>query len=123
MGTKQESLRLSLQIKDLIARLGWTQNQLARYLYTELNDLDDEDDIIKFQEKLKKELQRPTTKPERLIEYLSIIVRSSEAQKLDVVFNRYIRQDSIASGLSEAMADISSGIDNTLESKDTMAES
>lgn len=113
MGTKQESLGLLSQIKDLIAELGWSQNKLARILYTELHEWDDEDEILKFQEKLKKELQRPTTKADRLNMYLDIVIRHPEAQKLDVVLNRYIPQKSISSNLSKAMESISSEIDKT----------
>ncbi|WP_165662725.1 hypothetical protein [Oceanimonas sp. MB9] len=112
MGTKQESHELLLQIKGLIAELGWTQNRLARILYSELNEWDDEDEICRFQEKLKKELQRPTTKADRLKVYLDVMVRHPEAQKLDVVMNRYIPQGSISSSLSKGMKDISTEIDN-----------
>src|SRR5690554_81200 len=112
MGTKQESHELLLQIKGLIAELGWTQNRLARILYSELNEWDDEDEIFRFQEKLKKELQRPTTKADRLKVYLDVMVRHPDAQKLDVVMNRYIPQGSISSSLSKGMKDISTEIDN-----------
>ncbi|MGB2254647.1 MAG: hypothetical protein ACPH56_06430 [Spongiibacter marinus] len=112
MGTKPESHELLLQIKGLIAELGWTQNRLARILYSELHEWDDEDEICRFQEKLKKELQRPTTKADRLKVYLDVMVRHPEAQKLDVVMNRYIPQESISSTLSKGMKDISSEIDN-----------
>ncbi|WP_245542366.1 hypothetical protein [Spongiibacter tropicus] len=112
MGTKPEYHELLLQIKGLIAELGWTQNRLARILYSELHEWDDEDEICRFQEKLKKELQRPTTKADRLKVYLDVMVRHPEAQKLDVVMNRYIPQESISSTLSKGMKDISSEIDN-----------
>ena len=112
MGTKQESHELLLQIKGLIAELGWTQNRLARILYSELNEWDDEDEIFRFPEKLKKELQRPTTKADRLKVYLDVMVRHPDAQKLDVVMNRYIPQGSISSSLSKGMKDISTEIDN-----------
>lgn len=112
MGTKQESLELQFQIKKLAAELGWTQNSLARILYTELNEWDDDVEILRFQEKLKKELQRPTTKVERLKVYLDVIVRHPEAQMLDVVFNKYIPQSSISSSLRKTMSDISQEIDS-----------
>jgi len=112
MGTKQESHELLSQIKGLRAELGWSQKKLARILYSELHEWDDEDEICRFQEKLKKELQRPTTKPNRLKVYLDVMVRHPEAQKLDVVMNRYIAQESISSSLGNGMKDISSEIDN-----------
>ncbi|OOF00359.1 hypothetical protein [Salinivibrio sp. IB643] len=112
MGTKQESHELFLQIKGLLAELGWTQNRFARILYSELHEWDDEDEIFRFQEKFKKELQRPTTKPDRLKVYLDVMMRHPEAKKLDVVMNRYIPQGSISSSLSKGMKDISSEIDS-----------
>lgn len=114
MGTKQESFELQSQIKDLAVELGWSQNRLARILYTELHEWDDEGEIVRFQEKLKKELQRSTTKVERLKVYLDVLIRHPEAQKLDVVFNRYIPQNSISPSLSKAMGDISQEIDKAL---------
>jgi len=111
MGTKQESHELILQIKELIAELGWTQNKLARILYTELYDWDDEDEILKFQERIKKELQRTTTKPDKLRRYLELIVGHPEAEKLDVVLNRYVPQGSISVSLIKGMESISSEID------------
>lgn len=117
MGTKQETLELSSQIKELIAKLGWTQNKLARFLYTELYELDDEDEILKFQERLKKELQRPTTKPERLKVYLDLIIRDREAEKLDVVLNRYVPQNSISPKLVKGMKNISLEIDKQIKNK------
>tara|TARA_R110002050_G_scaffold66793_7_gene144763 strand:+ start:2874 stop:3245 length:372 start_codon:yes stop_codon:yes gene_type:complete len=112
MGTKHESLELQSQIKRLAAELGWSLNSLARILYTELNEWDDDDEILRFQERLKKEIQRPTTKVDRLRTYIDVIVRQPEAQKLDVVFNKYVPQNSISSSLSKTMGDISQEIDN-----------
>jgi len=112
MGTKQETLEIQFQIKKLAAELGWSQNSLARILYTELNEWDDDDEILRFQEKLKKELQRPTTKVERLKVYLDVIVRHPDAKKLDVIFNKYIPRGSISSSLIKTMSDISQEIDD-----------
>lgn len=111
MGTKSESLELQSQIKSLVAELGWSLNRLARTLYTELNEWDDDGEIIKFQEKIKKELQRPTTKIEKLRVYLDVIVRHPEIQKLDLVFNKYIPKNSISLSLRKEMEDISKDID------------
>lgn len=111
MGTKQEALEIQAQIKALVAELGWSQNRLAQILYAEQNEVENRDEILKFQERLKKELQRPTTKVERLRAYLDVIVRHPEAQKLDVVFNKYIPQCSITPELSQGMKGISQEID------------
>lgn len=112
MGTKQEVLEIQSHIKSLAVELGWTQNRLAQILYTELHEWDDDDEILKFQERLKKELQRSTTKVERLKKYLEIVVNHPDAQKLDVVFNKYVPQNAISSSLSKEMAKVSQEIDN-----------
>ncbi len=112
MGTKQEALEVQSQIKSLAAELGWTQNRLAQILYTELNEWDDDDEILKFQERLKKELQRSTTKVDRLKKYLEIVVSHPEAQKLDVIFNKYVPTNAISSSLSKEMSKVSKEIDN-----------
>ena len=112
MGTKQEVLEVQSQIKSLAAELGWTQNRLAQILYTELNEWDDDNEILKFQERLKKELQRSTTKIDRLKKYLEIVVSHPEAQKLDVVFNKYVPQNAISSSLSKEMGKVSKEIDS-----------
>ena len=112
MGTKQEALEVQSQIKSLAAELGWTQNRLAQILYTELNEWDDDDEILKFQERLKKELQRSTTKVDRLKKYLEIVVSHPEAQNLDVVFNKYVPQNAISSSLSKEMGKLSKEIDS-----------
>ncbi|HGK7311451.1 hypothetical protein [Aeromonas hydrophila] len=113
MGTNQDSVEIQFQIKSLIAELGWTQNKLAEILYIELNDIDNEDEIERFQERLKKELQRSTTKAEKLKTYLDIIVRHRDTKKIDVVFNKHIPLGFISSTLSQAMGDISKEIDKT----------
>lgn len=112
MGTKQETLEIQSQIKSLAAELGWTQNRLAQILYTELNEWDDDEEILKFQERLKKELQRSTTKVNRLKKYLEIVVSHPEAQKLDVIFNKYVPTNAISSSLSKEMVKVSKEIDN-----------
>jgi hypothetical protein len=85
----------------------WSQNRLAEILYTKFNDEDVEGDILKFQERLKKQLQRPTTNVEKLRKYLDVIVRHPQAKNLDLIINKYIPHGSISSNLSKDMVDIS----------------
>ena len=112
MGTNNETVELQSHIKILAANLGWSQNRLARVLYTEIHDWDNDEEIFKFQEKLKKELQRGTTKVEKLQRYLEILVNHPELQKLDVVFNKHVPQGAISSSLSRGIGEISKEIDN-----------
>ena len=107
MGTESETIGLQQEIKRIIAELGWSQNQLARNIYTEIYEVDDEDEISSFQERVKKELQRATTKPDKLKKYLSIIYSHPEAERLDVFLNRYVPLGYISRTLSEKMIEIS----------------
>lgn len=117
MGTNNETIEVQSQIKSLVAELGWSQNRLARILYTEMNEWDDEEEILKYQQRLKKELQRSTTKVKRLKEYLNIIVNHPDAKKLDVVLNRYIPQGSVSDSLSRGLREVSQEIDGAYNKK------
>jgi hypothetical protein len=117
MGTNTETTEVQLQIKRIIKELGWTQNKFARILYTEMNEWDDEDEILKFQERVKKELQRTSTKVEKLKKYLEILMQLPETQTIDVVSNRYVPQGAISLSLGRAMADISQEINNQYKKK------
>lgn len=111
MGTKTKTIELQGQIKQAIAELGWSQNQLAKNIYTETHDIDDEVEILSFQERLKKELQRDTTKPEKLMKYLSIISSHPDAEKLDSAINRHVPLGFISETLSKEMRVISKDAD------------
>lgn len=115
MGTNEQVVSLQLQIKKLLAELGWSQNQLARIIYTETHDFDDESQIISFQERLKKELRRETTKPEKLKGYLTTIVNHPDAERIDIVTNKYVATEVISSSLSDGMGEISKEIDSYLQ--------
>lgn len=112
MGTKEQTTELQSNIKKLAAEIGWSHNKLAKVLYAELNEFDDDDEIVLFQERLKKELQRSTTKVDRLRTYLDVMLRQPEAEPHDVIFNKHIPQKSISCSLSKSMREISQEIDN-----------
>ncbi|WP_298775140.1 hypothetical protein [uncultured Shewanella sp.] len=110
MGTNE----LQKQIKSIIASLGWSQKKLARTIYIELNDWDDESEIIKFEEKLKKELSRPTTKVKRLECYLSVISRHPDFEKIDFVTLKYKTTGFISSYMVKEMRASSELLDKKL---------
>jgi hypothetical protein len=114
MGTNEEVLALQNQIKDLAEKLGWTQNALARKLYCEINEVDDEDEILRFQERFKKELQRPTTNSEKLKRYIIIIISHPDAAKLGLVFNKHMPLKAISDELSNGLMKISRELDREL---------
>src|SRR5690606_4702751 len=80
MGTKQDVLNLQSQLKVLMNEVGWTQNRLARIIFTELSETDNEGDRRAFQERFKKALQRDTTKIELLETFLEIAVSHPDAK-------------------------------------------
>lgn len=111
MGTNSETIELQKQIKSLIAELGWSQNQLARNLFIELFESDNEDEMKSFQERLKKDLQRTTTKVERLKKYLSIVLSHPDAKGLDVIFNKPVYLGAISPSLQGWLTQISKDLD------------
>lgn len=78
MGT----IELQKQINLIKRQLKWTQNKLISVLYTELYETDVEEEMRKFQERVKKELRRETTKPEKLQNYLNIISEHPDFKKI-----------------------------------------
>lgn len=112
MGTASDTAEIQGQIRKVIAELGWSQNQLARIIYTETHEIDDEQEIGRFQEKLKKELQRATTKVETLRTYLSIILSRPEAKKLDFFLSKYCPAGYIGDSLIAGMRKISKELDS-----------
>lgn len=115
MGTNVTASSLQEEIKTLAARAGWTQNHAARIIFTEQNDTDNDDEIKAFQERFKKELQRETTKVERLQEYLTIMSAHPDIEKTGMIRNRYVSTGVISATLEQAMADISREIDIKLD--------
>lgn len=115
MGTKQEALKIQSQLKGLMRELGWTQNQLARIIFAELHEHDNDNEIVAFQEQFKKALQRDTTKIERLQKFLEIAISHPDAKGIKKGFKKYVPQNSIRSSLAEGMRMISLEIDEDLK--------
>ncbi|MGO1232826.1 MAG: hypothetical protein ACTMHG_03795 [Marinobacter sp.] len=116
MGT-QRTRELQQAIKDLIARVGWSRRALARQLHWELNDTDDEDELKRFEERLKKELTRPTTKPELLEHYLDVMRQLPECEKADLVIPQYFASEQLDPEIEGALRDISSDLSSALRNK------
>ena len=115
MGTEQEIIEIQSFIKKIASELGWTQNRLARIIYTEIYDFDDDEEIRKFQEKFKKELQRTTTKLERLKEYVDILIRHPEAKNINLIFNKKLPKHSISLNIISDFYEISHEIDKIIK--------
>ena len=114
----QESKQLILEIKRVCEQLGLSQKELAKKIYCELNDNDDEKEIKDFSSAFAKQIQRPTTQPDRLKEYLSVISRLPEFKKSDLVRNKYIPLGNLSNFIQEEMLRISKELDKKLRNKE-----
>lgn len=118
MGTTGETTDLQQQIRTLLGQLGWSQNEFARRFYVEEtseSEYDDEAELRAFQERLKKELQRPSTDPLKLNRYLDYLIAHPSAANLDVSLNRPTPLGAISDELRRGLAAISKEIDKTLK--------
>ncbi len=111
MGT----FELQKEIENIISQFGWSRKKFARVIYTELNEVDDEEEIRKFEERLKKHLTRKTTSVDKLKGYIKILSQQTEFGKIDMVLNRYEPTQSISPFLVKKMENISKGIDEKLK--------
>lgn len=111
MNTKE----LQSEIKSMIGKLKWTQKRLAREIYIETHEYDNDIEIVRFEESLKKDLYRDSTKPERLMEYIKIISRHEDFKKLEVVVPVYVSTETLSPLMKDGMKNISSSINLFLE--------
>lgn len=116
MGTAQKQQ----QIRTMLDALGWSYKQLADVLYEELQcseyeDIEDAspEEIRKFRESLKKQLQRDSTPENRLEQYVKVISEHPDfvALGLDVVVPKYVNHRCLNEGSLAGLAEISSWLD------------
>lgn len=120
MGTAQKQK----QIRTMLDALGWSHKQLADVLYEELycseyeelHDVDPEA-VSKFQQTLKKQLQRPSTPEDRLERYVKIVSEHPEfiALGLGVVVPKYVGHTCLNQCLLDGLSEISNTLDNENE--------
>ncbi|NOI53868.1 elongation factor Ts [Vibrio crassostreae] len=117
MGTAQKQQ----QIRTMLDALGWSHKQLADVLYEELQCSEFEnlenaspEEIRKFREALKKQLQRDSTPESRLEQYVKIISEHPDfvALGLDVVVPKYVNHRCLNDDSLAELADISSWLDD-----------
>lgn len=111
MGT----IELQKEIKIILAKLDWSQKRLGREVYMAKFDHDNDDEIRQYEEKIKKDLSRPTTKPELLNSYLDIISQHRDFEKLDVVLPTYYKSDILEGPVEKGLGDISKMVSQLVE--------
>ncbi|WP_217646350.1 hypothetical protein [Marinobacter sp. DSM 26671] len=71
----------------------------------------------RFEERLKKELTRPTTKPELLEHYLDVIRRLPEIEKANLVVPQYTASKLLDPEIEGALLDFSKGLTQSLKDR------
>ncbi|MDR2081720.1 MAG: hypothetical protein LBP54_07555 [Campylobacteraceae bacterium] len=120
MGTDNSSQTKQLQkeIKYLLKKIGVSQAEFVKR-YSDSSEEEVKSEIEKF----KKHLQRETTKPAILQQYLNIIYESHEYEKLNTVKLRpKLKNDKFSENFKKEMKKISEYIDEIIENKDDLSE-
>lgn len=103
-------------IRTLSDKLGWSQAKLAKELYVELYDEDDDAEITRFTEKLKKQLVRSSTPVDRLKTYINIIRRHPDLEKIDLVAGHHVPTPGLLpKNLEKGLMDISKKLTQRLK--------
>ena len=116
MGT-EKTKRLQSEIKRSIKNLGWSQNRLGREVYFSRYDDDDEIEMSRMVEKVKKHLSRSTAKCEILEQYLSVISSHPEFTKSQRVIPSYVSLRELEPQLELEMKLISKSVTKLVEEK------
>lgn len=114
MGTETEQLQR--EIKKLIKQLGWSQKRFARELLamTDEGDCATEKEVEQYEERMKKYLSRPATKPELLQQYLHQLQHHDAFANLKVVVPRFVPLEGFNMNLMKGMQVISMRLDEAL---------
>ena len=103
MGT----LELQNEIKSILAKLRWSQKRLGREYYIAKHDYDDDVEIKRSEEKVKKDLSREQIKPELLFSYLDVISQHNEFKNLDIIIPQYRKNNVLSETVEVGMNNIS----------------
>lgn len=87
------------ELRYLIDLLGWSQARAARYIFSELDEVQNPDEEDSFVSKFKKQLGRNKNCAEELRSYVRVIERSEEYKKKGLLTLR----DTSLKGLSSEM--------------------
>jgi hypothetical protein len=115
MGTELQTIQLQDEIRQIIGQLGMTHNQAAKYIYTEIHDFDDDEEIGRFQESFKKKLQRKTTKPECLQDYLVTLKNHYETRNGNKKKPSAVKPKKLSAFIAKEMSRLSEDLDLTYE--------
>ncbi|MDN3653425.1 hypothetical protein QWY77_11795 [Thalassotalea ponticola] len=112
MGTEE----LQKEIKKLLGMLKWSQKRLGRELYYTKYEDDDELEVARFEEKVKKDLSRSTTKPVLLKSYLDLITHHDEFKSLGIIVPTYQKTEVLSASMESGMFEISKMVEKLVQS-------
>ncbi|ABD83109.1 hypothetical protein [Saccharophagus degradans] len=110
-----ETETLQEEIKSLLDQLGWSKNRLAREIYVFTHDVDEELEIKRFEESLRKQLRRSTTSAERLKGYLEFIYQHDEYLKTESLKPKYFQSGLLSNKMESGMKSISKRLNRIIE--------
>lgn len=101
-------------LEEAMSLLGWSRARLARTVYVATHDDDDQAAIARLEQRIKKEFQRSTTKPEQFARYLCILQAHPDYQRLGLVVPRHVANDALHPDVFTGLARISNEISRQL---------
>ncbi|PSU34567.1 hypothetical protein C9I99_05505 [Photobacterium lutimaris] len=113
-GDKMDVIEIQSEIKSQLDLLGWSQKKLARELYMDEFEYDDELEIRRYEERVKKALSRSTTKFELLRGYLNFIRSHPTFCKQRLVANTFQPRECLTSEQLDVMKEFSSSVDKKI---------
>lgn len=117
MGKKSQIGEKQSQIKECLSKIGWSQKKFARIYYCHIHDTDIEEEIKQFEEKIKKQLSRPTTSIKLLEQYLCFLYSQEEVKKIDLVTHFNHSEFDFDSSFGMKMYEISKMLSKKISSK------
>ena len=111
MGTKE----LQLIIQDELSRIGWSIRKFSDEFFIEYNDIDNDDEMEQFFQKIRKQLTRPRFKNDKLLDsYLNFIVQHPDYCKSRLK-PKFIPSGILSDEMHSRMYDISKELSEALE--------
>jgi len=123
MGTKKENSQKHIdKLKEMLQKLGWTQRQFADHYFENvinLNDAEWDEEANTFYEKLKKNLQRPSTSVATIQGYIEYLEKIDDFRKVGGIRTHCVSDDLLSSKMLEELKDISKCVTDRVRKNET----
>ncbi len=115
---KNEIKRKQQELKDWLKKLGLSQPVFAKRYFCETNESDNEQEIKRFIEKFKKDINRKSTEISKIESYLKILYQQNEFLKLGLVNHEAYCDDEFSDVFNKRMKKLSEKITDSILEKD-----